>query len=608
MTELQKLIAIPSPLSSIRNTALSVLTDEDSTIMQLTQAVTALEKEEQPRSVKIGVSSSATVNLLNIFLRKHGLLHGAKIELVEGNYDDPIGDIDLFAQVGVEQIVLLPFFDNLQPSFEAQLESLDPDIIDAKEIEIRQRYRIVFEKAQAMTAIYLCTFHRMGSYAEASGQDVVSLVLTRFNAALREEAVGYSNIRVLDTEDIVRTVGQQAAFDARFYFRNKAPYSSAYMNELARRITSTSRGFGAHFYKLLALDCDNTLWGGVIGEDLLGGIKLGPYDYPGNIFWRMQQEFNALERQGILLALVTKNNPADVDEVLRNHPDMVLKESQLVAKKVNWDDKPTNLRALAKELNIGLESIVFLDDSSFECEAVRKQLPMVKTLQVPTTISDYPRLVAAIKSLFLAGGITVDSKGKTEQYRQRADAEELKAQFSTHSEYLASLELKVELTRDSLSSSGRISELSQKSNQFNLTTRRYSVAEIEQMMESGTHAIYSLIVGDKFGNAGLTGVAVIHYDGAIAKVENFFMSCRVIGRGAEIGIWARIVAHAVQRGCTELRAEFIPSAKNAQVQDFYARLGMILYETNSEGLKRYAIATADFAAPANPWIEMTYVE
>jgi len=587
---------------------LSVLKKPDSTIMQLTQAVTALEKKEQPRSIKIGVSSSATVDLLNIYLRKHGLLNGAKIDLVAGTYDDPIGDIDLFAQAGVEQIVLLPFFDSLMPSFEAQLESLDPSIINAKEAELRQRYRIVFDKARTVPAIYLGTFHRMSVASDASGNDMVAIVLARFNAALREEAAAFANVRVLDTEDIVRAVGYNSAFDTRYYFLSKAPYTGTYMNELARRITATARGFGAHFYKVLALDCDDTLWGGVIGEDLLNGIKLGPYDYPGNIFWRMQQEFAAMERQGILLALVTKNNPADIEEVLRKHPDMVLKESQIVAKKVNWEDKPSNLRALAKDLNVGLDSFIFLDDSSFECEAVRQQLPMVKTVQVPATLSDYPRVVAEIKSLFLAGGIAADSKGKTEQYRQRADAERLKAQFDTQEEYLASLKLKVELSRNSRASAGRISELSQKSNQFNLTTTRYSVAEIEQRMGRDTHAVYSLVVSDKFGNAGLTGVAVMRYEGEAAIVENFLMSCRVIGRGVETVIWPRIVADAMHRGCAELRAQYIPSAKNAQVADFYDRLGMPVHEENSEGVRMYAIAAADFAAPVTTWIDMTYVE
>lgn len=591
-----------------RVAALAVLAKTDSTMMQITQAVTALEKEEQPRVVRIGVSSSATVDLLNIYLRKHGLLNDSRIELVAGNYDDPVGDIELFAQAGVEQIVLLPFFDNLLPSFEAQLESLDPSIINAKEAELRQRYRLVFDKARAVPTVYLGTFHRMGSPADVAGQDAVAIVLARFNVALREEAAAFANIRIIDTEDIVRNVGQGSAFDTRFYFRSKAPYTGAYMNELARRITAAARGFGAHFYKVLALDCDNTLWGGVIGEDLINGIKLGPYDYPGNIFWRMQHEFAALERQGILLALVTKNNPADIAEVLQKHPDMVLKESQIVVKKVNWEDKPTNLRALAKELNVGLDSIVFLDDSSFECEAIRQQLPKVKTIQVPSALADYPRVVAEIKSLFLAGGLTADSKGKTEQYRQRAGAEELKANFDTQEEYLASLELKVTLTRNACTNAGRISELSQKSNQFNLTTHRYSVAGIEQMMEGDTHAVYSLDVSDKFGNAGLTGVAVIRYEGSTVIVENFFMSCRVIGRGVETGIWSRVVANGVKRGCTELRAEFIPSAKNAQVADFFDRLGMSLEKESAEGTRHYSIALAAFTTPTNSWIEMIYVE
>jgi FkbH-like protein len=591
----------------LRKAALAVLSKADSTMMQLTQAISELEKEEFPRKVKIGVSSSVTVDLLSVFLRKHALLSGVSVELVVGNYDDPIGDIDLFAQAEVEQIVMLPFFDNLMPSFEAQLTNLDATIIDAKELELRQRYRMVFSKARTISAIYFGTFHRIGSSVDASGKDAVADVLARFNAALLEEAEAYANIRIINTEDILRTVGLQAAIDSRFYYRSKAPYTGVFMNELARRITAVARGFGANFYKVLALDCDNTLWGGVVGEDLLGGIKLGPYDYPGNIFWRMQHEFASLERQGILIALVSKNNFSDVEEVLSQHPDIVLKETQIVAKKINWEDKPSNLRALAEELNVGLDSFVFLDDSSFECEAVRQQLPMVKTIQVPPNLADYPRVVAEIKSLFLTGGITADSKTKTKQYRQRAGAEGLKAQFDTQEEYLQSLELKVELTRNARTSVARISELSQKSNQFNLTTHRYSVTEIEGMMAGERHAVYSLVVQDKFGNAGLTGVVVMSYEGRVANVENFFMSCRVIGRGVEMCIWNRIAADAVKRGCTELRSEYIPSTKNAQVADFFDRLGMPMTK-ESDGARQYAIAVTNFVAPVNSWIEMSYVE
>ena len=587
--------------------ALQALSNADSTLVELVRTLEVLDNVANCRIIKIGISSSVTVDLLRFYLRKCGFLNGVNINIIFGNYDDPIGDIDLFIRESIEEVILIPFFDNLLPSFEAQMSGIDMVIIDAKESELRQRYRTVLEKARTISKIYLGTFHRIEMSSDPSGIDAVSVVIERFNTALREEAKAYANISMIDTEDIIRMVGQHAAFDRRFYFRNKAPYTGSFMNELARRISATARGFGTYYYKVLALDCDNTLWGGVVGEDLLPGIKLNRYDYPGNIFWCMQHEFAALERQGILLALVSKNNPADVDEVLREHPDMVLRESQIVIKKVNWEDKASNLRALASELNVGLDSIIFLDDSPFECEAIRQQLPMVKTMQVPSNLSDYPSAVAEIKHLMLPGGISPHSRNKTAQYKQRAGAEELKAHIETQEEYLASLELKVELTINARSSVGRISELSQKTNQFNLTTHRYSIAEIEYLMQSDSHSIYSLVVNDKFGDAGLTGVAVMQYEGSVATVKNFFMSCRVIGRGIELGIWTRIISDAVKRGCTELYAEYIPSEKNTLTADFYDRLGIKLKKENG-GVKQYSIAIADFMAPEISWIEVNDFE
>ena len=591
-----------------RALTMAVLANADSTLMQLTQAINELEKSEFSRTLKIGISSSSTSDLLGLFLRKQGLLNGARIEIVSGNYNDPIGDVRLFQQAGVAQMVLLPFFDGLLPAFEAQLERLSSETIDACEKELRMRYRLVFEQARSMHCIYLGGFHRMAAPAECVAQDIVTQVLTRYNLALQEEAAAFENIRWIDTEDVVATVGRRSAFDSRFYFRNKAPYTPVYMNELARRIAAAARGFGAHFYKVLVLDCDNTLWGGVIGEDLMSGIKLGPHDYPGNIYWRMQHEFAALERRGVVLCLCTKNNPADIDEVLRDHPAMVLRNDDFVIKKVNWEDKPSNLRAIAKALNLGLDSIVFLDDSSFECEAVRQQLPMVKTVQVPSAINTYPAVVQTVKELFVAGGMSADGQNKTTQYKQRAAAENQKAEFETQEAYLASLELKVELSRNAKASVARISELSQKSNQFNLTTTRYSVAEISRMMEGDDHAVYSLAVSDKFGPAGLTGVAVMRYSGEIACIENFFMSCRVIGRGVETCIWARILADAKARGCQKLQAQYIPSAKNAQVADFYDRLGLRLESETASGARCYDMALDAFPDNAADWIELSYVE
>ena len=587
--------------------ARAVLASSASTLTQLIRALAALEHEPLQRTVRVGVSSSVTVDLLGTYLRRHGLLAGTGVEIVAGNHDDPVGDVERFQQAGVDHVVLLPFFDALLPSFEAQLGSLSPSAVDALEARLRARYRLTFQQAREVHTVYVGTFHRLGSPVGVDGRDAVATVLDRFNAALRDEAAGFSNTRLVDTEDVVRAVGRGAAFDPRFYFRSKAPYTGVYLDELARRVTAAARGFGARFHKVLAVDCDNTLWGGVVGEDGPTGIRLGPHDHPGNVYWRVQHEIAALRRQGVLVCLCTKNNPDDVDEVLREHPDMVLRDADIVVKKVNWADKPSNLRALAAELGVGLDSVVFLDDSPFECEAVRRQLPMVTTVQVPATLSDYPRVIDQVKELFLAGGVTADSRDKTEQYRQRARAQELQATSVDQEAYLASLELRVELRRDVRADAARVSELSQKSNQFNLTTRRYSVADVERFVDSPRHTVYSLVVGDTFGSAGLTGAAVLRHDGDRAHVESFFLSCRVIGRGVETAIWPRIVDDAAARGCTELHAHFIPSPKNAQVADFYDRLGLRVAAEADDGSRAYRIATADFATPPPAWIEMSHV-
>jgi FkbH-like protein len=583
----------------------AVLAAPGSTLTAVIGAVEALEQQPQERTVRVGVSSAVTADLLGTYLRRHGLLAGTAVQVVAGNHDDPIGDVERFRRDGVEHMVLLPFFDALLPAFEAQLPGLAPAAVDALEAGVRTRYRLTLEAARELRSVHLVTFHRMGSPLDPAGGDVVDVVLTRFDAALREEAAAFGNTRLVDGEDVVRTVGRDAAFDLRFWFRGRAPYTGAFLDELARRVTVAARGFGAPFRKVLALDCDNTLWGGVVGEDGVTGLALGPHDSPGNVFWQVQHEIAALRRAGVLLCLVSKNNPADVDEVFRDHPGMVLTDADVVSRKVDWSDKPANVRALADELGLGLDSFVFLDDSPFECEAMRQQLPMVTTVQVPARLSDYPRVIRSVGELFLAGGVTAESQDKTEQYRQRARAQQLQATAVDQQAYLASLQLTVQVRRDVVADAARVAELSQKSNQFNLTTRRYGVADVERLMADPAHTVHALVVGDVFGSAGLTGAVVVRRDGATAHVEAFFLSCRVLGRGVETAVWPQVVADAVAGGCHELYAEYLPSAKNAQVADFYDRLGFTRTAAAEDGSRSYRIATDDFRTPPPAWIEMS---
>jgi FkbH-like protein len=586
---------------------LDVLADSASSLGKTMKALEELEKSGRfAREASLGISSNVTVDLLGVYLRRHALLSGARLRVHPGNHDDVLGDVDRFRGDGVEYLLLLPFFDNLLPAFESQVGRLPPETIAAKEADVRARYRLAFERAKGFRTVFVGAFHRLGPAAGAAA-DAVDDAIGRFDRVLREEAAAHPNVRMIEMDEIVRAVGRPNAFDLRFYFRAKAPYTTAFLNEFARRLTSATRGFGGYFYKALVLDCDNTLWGGVVGEDLPGGLALGPHDYPGNVYWRVQNELAALQQAGVLLCLCSKNNPEDVEELLSSHPDMVLRDRHFALKSLNWRDKPDNMVEIARSLNIGLDSLVYLDDSDFECAGMRRRLPMVRTFQVPAAISDYPAVIREIRELFLPGGGSDESRDKTEQYRRRAEAEKTRTAFSSNEEFLASLDLKVEVSRDALKSVSRVSELSLKSNQFNLTTRRYGVGDVQKLMESGDSTVYSMSVRDKFGNAGLTGVIVMRWRDGAAVVESFLMSCRVIGRGIEFAVWPEILRDAAARGCSLLRAEFIPTAKNAQVADFFDRVGLPLV-SEVEGVRRYETPIAAFPAQKTPWIEVINVQ
>jgi FkbH-like protein len=583
---------------------LAILADPTALLAEIMGAVEAAEADAPPPVAHIGISAGATVDLLGLYLRRHALLAGVRLQVTQGNFDDPMGDLDRFAGRGVDHLLLAPFLDTLAPSFEARAALLSETELDAREAELRGRWRLVLQSAAGFRTVFLCGLHRMA--APVAGGDRLDAVIERLNRALREEASAFANVRWIDMASLVAGLGRRTAFDLRFYLRNTAPYAPALLDEWARQVTAVSRAYGTRFHKALVLDCDNTLWGGVLGEDLASGIKLSPHDYPGNVFHRAQTEFLSLQRQGVLLCLCSKNDASEVEALIASHPDMVLRPADLITSQVNWSDKVGNLRRIAETLNIGLGSLVFLDDSAFECAAVRSQVPEVTVFQVPASPPDYLGVIAAIKDLFLAGGAMSDGAEKTEQYRQRAAALTERQEFASQEDYLASLGVTVTLARDDAARTARISELSQKSNQFNLTTIRYAPGEIEALMGDPATAVYGLEVADKFGAAGLTGVAVLRYAGDVATVESLFMSCRVLGRCIEFAIWPAIFTDAAARGCSRIAAQYRPTAKNAQAADFYDRLGLKL-ASETDGVRTYGIVIAAFASPPTPWIEVRHV-
>lgn len=551
--------------------------------------------------VRMGIAANVTVDLAAVYLRRHAVLENIRLEVTIGSYDDLLGDMDRFAAADTSTVLLLELFDNLLPAFEAQLATMDLATVEAKRADYRARLRLVLERGRNLPQILIARFHpTFGGEGAAVASHRLAATIHDFNRALEEVVADFPNASVIDLSPAIAVLGTRNAFDLRYYFRNKAPYSLALLDALGRLVTTTTRAYGTCFCKALVLDCDNTLWGGVLGEAGEGGIKLDPFEYPGNVYWRVQQELAGLQSRGVLICLASKNNPEDVDKVLASHPHMVLRDSKLTIKKINWESKVVNLRSIAAELNIGLDSMVFVDDSAFECELARSQLPMVRTHQVPAAIADYPALIEEIMALFPTSG---DPADKTGQYRARAEAIQDQARFESEDEYLDSLGINVTFRHNARDRIPRISELTMKSNQFNLTTRRYTEGQLFALMDDRNAAVLSFEVSDRFGDAGLTAVAILQFSDNAAVVDSLLMSCRIIGRGIEAAVWNCLLQTASERGVRSMEAEYIPTGKNAQVADYYDRMGLI--RLDAPGTTRRYRSQIDTLANTTPrWIEV----
>jgi FkbH-like protein len=352
--------------------------------------------------------------------------------------------------------------------------------------------------------------------------------------------------------------------------------------------------------KCIVLDLDNTLWGGVLGEDGPSGIALGP-QWPGSEFVDFQRELLDLQRQGILLALCSKNNEAEALALLRSHPSMLIREAQLAAYRINWEDKASNIRSLARELNIGLDHMLLLDDSPHERAWVRDQIPELRVPDLPADPSMYANWVGSIPSLILLQQTAEDSQ-RTQQYQESRTREAYRGTVGSIEDFLRGLGLKVDIALVDDESMGRVVQLLAKTNQFNLTTRRHDEPTIRRQVASGTWRVYTMRVSDRFGDFGLTGVAILERQDGARHVESFLMSCRVIGKSVETALLARLADDARAAGASVLTAEFIDSGRNQVAATFLANHGFA-----AESASRW-VRPLDVTGPEWPeWISSTVV-
>jgi FkbH-like protein len=392
------------------------------------------------------------------------------------------------------------------------------------------------------------------------------------NAVLAQSAPDH--VSVVDCDRLAANFGRERWFDDRYWFRARQAVALDALPLLSRNSAAVIASRLGLQRKCLVLDLDNTLWGGVIGEDGLGGIVLGG-DGAGEAFAAFQEYCLALKERGVILAVASKNNEADAREVFERHPDMRLRLEDFAMFVVNWEDKPTDLRRIAQTLGIGLDSLVLVDDNPAERQIVRRLVPEVDVIALPDEPAGYRRALASYLG-FEPTAITREDRQRTAQYRARAAAAELASSASDIDSFLRDLRMEAVIAPFDDLHLPRISQLCGKTNQFNLTTRRHSEQMLRRFMHSPAHVTRYLKLRDRFADQGLVAVVIAEIRGEVLEIDSFLMSCRVIGRTVETQLMAELCRAAGAAGCTKLRGVYLPTAKNAIVSGLYERFGFAL--------------------------------
>ena len=368
----------------------------------------------------------------------------------------------------------------------------------------------------------------------------------------------------------------------------KTPCRLEHLPLLAQSLLDTILAASGMFAKCVVLDLDNTLWGGVIGDDGLEGIALGEFD-EGEAFVGFQTFIRELKRRGIILAVVSKNEHAAAVLPFREHPHMVLKEEDISVFVANWDNKADNIRLVQKTLNIGFNSLVFLDDNPFERNIVRQFLPDVVVPDLPEDPSLYLQTLAGL-NLFETASFSEADLQRADQYREEAQRELTKTHFTNINDYLASLGMEIRLERFNAFNLPRIAQLSQRSNQFNLMTRRYGEAACEAMMSDASTVPLTVKLGDKFGDYGLISVVVLKDAGSDIEIDEYLMSCRVLQRGVEGFTMNNIFSYAARRGAKRVTGHYLPTKKNDMVKGFFKSFGFEKIADGEGGASQWALA------------------
>jgi FkbH-like protein len=477
-----------------------------------------------------------------------------------GEYDNIIQDSTKFQDANA--IVIFWEACNFVDGLQYKAGSLSSPEFESIVLKIKNEIDLILRNLKDIPLVLINRFSSLIFDQFSLSNNKMNQLVGRLNVYLKEKCG--VNVKIIDIDKVISRLSIKSSIDLRYYYSSKTLYSIDFYKKYFEYIKPIFLSTTGKIKKALIFDCDNTLWKGVLGEDGFDNIK---------IYNEIQHLILHLAKKGVIICLCSKNNPQDVDNVLENHPDMILRDEHIVVKKVNWSDKVSNLKSISQDLNIGLDSLVFIDDSSFEIGLIKKELPTIKTFQVPVKEYEYGLMMREVSNLFYSPSQTKEDIQKVKIYKKQLQRSEDRGRVGNIEDYLRSLGLALIVHVDDLSQVSRIAQMTQKTNQFNLTTIRYTESDIKKLVEDELKTVISISVSDKYGDSGVTGLAILDSDKS--AIDTLLLSCRVLGRNIEYKFMDIIIDFAKNKDIRVLNSQYIKTIKNQQVSDFYERCGFV---------------------------------
>ena len=560
-----------------------------------------LETKLDTPAYKIGILSNTTINTFKEILGYTCRINQIQPEIEIGNYDNVVQDSQTYETKDL--VIIFYDFLNIINSVSVFFENIDEVKYDQLKQKLFNEIDLINNNLSQVPTVIFNSFSSAYFTAHQPGNSKIVRLCNELNSYLQEKKP--ANTFIFNIERIFIELGLQQSIDLRFYNSSKALYTLPFYKNYSSSIENILLRNTGRLKKAIIFDCDNTLWKGIIGEDGIDKIEMSPQSSIGKYYNVVQQIAIFLSKKGVIVGICSKNNEHDVIEVFKNNKDFLLTEETMVIHKINWLDKATNLISIANDLNIGTDSLVFVDDSPFEINLIKDKLPEVATVLVPKNASEYPDLLLkyAYKYFNLTGN--AEDVRKTEMYKQQFKREQSKNESGSLEDYLASLDITLAIAKDDTASIQRIAQLTQKTNQFNLTTQRYTESQIEQFIQNTHWLILSMSVKDTFGDSGLTGVCIIKEDEENAKnviIDTLLMSCRIIGRNIEFSFIDFIINKMKDLGYEYLYAKYSPTKKNAQVASFYESSGFVLTDSLSD--KNYELDLSQYTSKKINYIKV----